>query len=1020
MVFGIQKMETTTFDDCVQLLAVFKLSDSFITLITVVEAVEVAEGEEEVVEEEEVMIIEAVEWSRRGGGGGRGGGRGRGPPPRYDDAGRVPDPYKLEYTPQQKQLHTNGWKKFDFEKKEDVVLQKYNGPPPQWAARKIKVSVNHFLVTSTKGPKSFAIPTLYHYDISFEIMRNRAGAGKADSKPQTSKGKRKRKNSEESVAGSEASVDSVTRQLEDSSLDGGKQKGTKPPAKKLPKYLTNTILAYLIPKLRQDYNHNAIATDGSFNMYSTKLLEAAGIPSQHDVSFVDLKREGFMDEDDNATVKVMFEKSIDKTTGEIHTIDTNAIAKYFQTNATLQGFTFPAEVRQTLEAACNAIVRIANCAFVLDKPVLDVLAELGNFYNTPVEDFDKWNRNDTEEARSFLRTCKISYVVDGKKLGGPIRDVHNKSASKATFRWEEKKKDISVYDYYKERYGMTLKYKNGPVLKIRNTALVPAELCTIKKGQSYNRKLDGRQTTNMLSFAKRDPGDLHDDIISKMKAMQLNNNKALKGFGIQLPDRMLELEAARVLVPPALRYGSKSGTNQVAHMCPEDGTWEIWSHEFNFYKPVSVEEWGVLVVGSQKIRQPNDDALRKFCECLMSNGSQKGVMFKKKPNIIVESRCRRGNHPEDNLKYIKEAMQRNFMHVQLLVVVFPQKGDPLYGHVKHAAEVDVGLLTQCVAERNVLPFCKDATIQNILLKINSKLGGINHVTVAPFDKQRASMFTTLLMDCPILILGADVTHAPPGSKKFVNDKEFIMPSYAAVTGSIDKTCMPFMTEVRAQRKPNAGAAEVIMDLEKIVKKMLLTFRAKSGNVIPQKIIYFRDGVGEGQFPEVLHVEMTAIRRACASLKNTYQPKITFITVQKRHKTRIFYHAPSGRIENAPAGTVIDREIVHASETDFYLLSHKGMMGTSRPSRYHVLWDDSDFSQDVLQSLAYTLCYMYVRCTKSVKMPSCTYYAHLAADRAKKLCEGFESKGGQEPTDEFLNSMLQRNQNFIGKFPMHFV
>ena len=85
----------------------------------------------------------------------------------------------------------------------------------------------------------------------------------------------------------------------------------------------------------------------------------------------------------------------------------------------------------------------------------------------------------------------------------------------------------------------------------------------------------------------------------------------------------------------------------------------------------------------------------------------------------------------------------------------------------------------------------------------------------------------------------------------------------------------------------------------------------------------------------------------------------------------------------------DSEIVHATETDFYLLSHYGMMGTSRPSRYHVLWDDSDFSLDEIQSLAYILCHQYARCTRSVKMPAPTYYAHLAADRAKKLCEGFE-------------------------------
>lgn len=31
------------------------------------------------------------------------------------------------------------------------------------------------------------------------------------------------------------------------------------------------------------------------------------------------------------------------------------------------------------------------------------------------------------------------------------------------------------------------------------------------------------------------------------------------------------------------------------------------------------------------------------------------------------------------------------------------------------------------------------------------------------------------------------------------------------------------------------------------------------------------------------------------------------------------------VENAPPGTVIDVDIVHPTETDFYLLSHKGLL-----------------------------------------------------------------------------------------------
>lgn len=53
-----------------------------------------------------------------------------------------------------------------------------------------------------------------------------------------------------------------------------------------------------------------------------------------------------------------------------------------------------------------------------------------------------------------------------------------------------------------------------------------------------------------------------------------------------------------------------------------------------------------------------------------------------------------------------------------------------------------------------------------------------------------------------------------------------------------------------------------------------------------------------------------------------------------------------------AGTVVDKEISHPLENAFYLTSHSGLKGTSRPTHYHVIIDTANLGPDVLQSFTY--------------------------------------------------------------------
>ncbi|PNT69195.1 hypothetical protein BRADI_3g51077v3 [Brachypodium distachyon] len=289
-------------------------------------------------------------------------------------------------------------------------------------------------------------------------------------------------------------------------------------------------------------------------------------------------------------------------------------------------------------------------------------------------------------------------------------------------------------------------------------------------------------------------------------------------------------------------------------------------------------------------------------------------------------------------------------------------------------------------------FCHELAV---MCQISGMVGGRNTVLVNALSRR-----IPLVSDRPTIIFGADVTHPHPG--------EDSSPSIAAVVASQD---WPEITKYAGLVSAQTRRQELIQDLFKVqqdpqrgsiaggmVRELLISFKRSTGQK-PQRIIFYRDGVSEGQFYQVLLYELDAIRKACASLEPNYQPPVTFVVVQKRHHTRLFannhndQHSVDRKSGNILPGTVVDSKICHPTEFDFYLCSHAGIQGTSRPAHYHVLWDENKFTADGLQTLTNNLCYTYARCTRSVSIVPPAYYAHLAAFRARFYLEPDTSDSG---------------------------
>lgn len=183
--------------------------------------------------------------------------------------------------------------------------------------------------------------------------------------------------------------------------------------------------------------------------------------------------------------------------------------------------------------------------------------------------------------------------------------------------------------------------------------------------------------------------------------------------------------------------------------------------------------------------------------------------------------------------------------------------------------------------------------------------------------------------------------------------------------------------------------EIIQDFRNIITEQLKFYKKKNNNTLPEKIFYYRDGVSEGQFQEVMSEEKADIVRACRDIKPDYNPKLTIVIVQKRHHTRFFPGRSKmceDRNNNVPAGTIVDSVITHPNENHFYLVSHASIQGVAKPTKYCILLDDANHTIDQLQTFTYNLCHLFTRCTRSVSYPAPTYYAHLSAYRGRVYIE----------------------------------
>jgi aubergine-like protein len=176
------------------------------------------------------------------------------------------------------------------------------------------------------------------------------------------------------------------------------------------------------------------------------------------------------------------------------------------------------------------------------------------------------------------------------------------------------------------------------------------------------------------------------------------------------------------------------------------------------------------------------------------------------------------------------------------------------------------------------------------------------------------------------------------------------------------------------------SGEISQVIETDIAKCLVAYKEENG-ALPQRIMMYRDGVGDGQLKHVYETELKAILKA---LKVTYEtedqpsPKFTFVVVTKKINTRLLLDLGNGKYDNPPPGTVADDVITMPERYDFFLIACTARQGTVSPCSYNVLFDSSGLKPDQIQLLTYKMCHLYFNWSGTVAVPAPCQYAHKLA------------------------------------------
>lgn len=499
--------------------------------------------------------------------------------------------------------------------------------------------------------------------------------------------------------------------------------------------------------------------------------------------------------------------------------------------------------------------------------------------------------------------------------------------------------EISFVDYYKNQYNEQVKDLRQPLIVNipRRTRpgvtdgaiiLVP-ELCNLT-GLTDRMRSDFNVMKDLAVHTRLPPEQREQQVAKFLNYIHKDDSvqKELRDWGLNFDTKLLQF-TGRVAPPEKILQQGK-----IAEYNPQ---FADWSREMRGPVLISVRDlnnW--LLVYTRR----NYDAANALLQNMYKITQQMGIRMNRA--VMVEI--------EDTVGGYLQAFQQNITdRTEMVVCILSSNNKMKYDSIKKYLCLDVPIPSQCVVARTL---SKPQTVLSICTKIalqmNCKLGGELWSVEIPLEKT--------------MIIGIDCYHDTLQGRR----------SIAGFVASMNKQMTRWFSRcvVQDQRQ------EIVDGLKVCLQAALHAWYKITGG-LPNRIIIYRDGVGDGQLKTLVNYEVPQFMDCIRQAGKDYSPKLTVVVVKKRINAR-FFAVFGGRLQNPPPGTIVDIEVTRPEWYDFFIISQSVRQGTVSPTHYNVVYDNGGLKPDHMQRLTYKLCHQYYNWPGVIRVPAPCQYAHKLA------------------------------------------